>query len=132
MIMTSKRLPKVYMGPRSVAKIPVRGKVDTAKEILLNAFATAWDIRDKKLLTHYPKRVIQAKIQTVNGRFLVLRRLAKNSSARVYNTIRVLHELAVAYLNGKLSRAAYEKALTKLARERIGIANLNLIKKRVR
>ena len=120
------------MGQRSVAKIPVRGKVDTTKEILLNAFATAWDIRDKKLLTHYPNKRVHAKIQVVNGRFLVLRRLAKNVSSRVYNTIKVLHELAISYLRGVLSRAAYEKALTKLAREKIGIANLNLIKKKVR
>ena len=132
MIMASKKLPKVYMGPRSVAKIPVKGEVDTSREVLLNAFATAWDIRDKKLLTHYPKKRVQAKIQIVNGRFLILRRLAKNISMRVYNTVRVLHELAIAYLNGKLSKSAYEKAVTKLAKVKIGVSNLNLIKKKVR
>ena len=128
----AKRYPKVYVGSNSVAKIPIKGEVDTRGEVLKTAFALAYDIADKKVLTHVPNKVKKATIQTINGRFLVLRRLAKKFSNRLYSVIDKLHSLAVKFLNGKISRRTYLSSVNVLAYGLLHGKTLSAIRKRVR
>jgi len=99
----------VYMGPDSVAQIPIRGKVDSVKEIAMNLYATCYDLySDKKLLTHIPGQEIKARVNTLRGRFYVLRLLAlRNGHKHLLPIIDHAEQLSIAFVHGAIHREAY-------------------------
>jgi len=99
----------VYMGEDSVAQIPVRGKVDSVREILMNLYAMCYDLySDKKLLTHYVGQEIRARANTLKGRFNILRVLAiRNGHRHILHIINQAEQLSIAYVHGAIPREVY-------------------------
>ena len=106
------------MGSDSVAGIPTNGKVDEDWEILLNIYATAYDaINNDTMLTHTPGVYDEATIQEVNGRFLVLRRLAAKYAPHLKKDIDKIYELTIKNMKGQLSDKELLKELRKIVRK---------------
>jgi len=97
------------MGEDSVAKIPTRGKVDSVREILMNLYAMCYDLYlDKRLLTHIPGHEIRARVNTLRGRFHVLRLLAiRNGHRHILHIINQAEQLSIAFVHGAISKEAY-------------------------
>ncbi len=93
----------VYAGKHSTAKIPVKGKVDSFREIVAIAYALTYDLKDKLLLTR-TRKVVKATPQRINGRFKVLYLLAEKYSKRAKGVITKFHKLANLYLHNKINR----------------------------
>lgn len=91
----------VYAGKDSVAKIPIKNKVDTSKEIIAVSYALAYDLINLEMLDRNGN-LIPADARLINGRFGVLYALASrfSKSRKIKEIIHKLHNLALSRLSG--------------------------------
>lgn len=101
----------IYMGPKSTAKIPIFGKVDTCPEICLNVIATAYDALNDIMLTRQSGVYTKTNPATINGRFTVLKGLAKKYAPDRLIVINQIQKIVMDNYHGKIS---YNDALNKI------------------
>jgi hypothetical protein len=112
-----KKNRNIYMGPKSTAKLPVRGRVDEDWEILLNTFATAYDAANNIMLTRSPGVFDPATDRELRGRFAILKLLAKKHSPDKLNAIKYLEKLSLDNLHGKLPDRVFLQKVREVCRK---------------
>lgn len=95
------------MGQFSTAKIPVRGKVNTDKEVLMNAYATAYDSINRFMLSRQFGRFDKTTPREIHGRFSVLKSLCKKHCPSKLGAVSRLESLSLAHANGSLSNKQF-------------------------
>jgi len=98
-----KRNKNIYMGPKSTAKLPVFGKVDTDNEICLNAIATAYDALNNRMLTKRHGIFDKTSLVEINGRFSILQMLCRKYAPNKLGVIDEIHNVVVDHFKGHIS-----------------------------
>lgn len=105
------------MGLSSTAGIPVYGRVDTGNEIYLNALATAYDALNEKMLTRNIGVFETTTLNRINGRFSVLKMLARKHDPSKIIVINKIHSIVVDCFNNKISQADAFNKLNNIGNE---------------
>ena len=101
----------IYMGAKSTAKLPIFGKVDTCPEICLNVIATAYDALNDIMLTRQSGVFTKTNPATINGRFTVLKGLAKRYAPDRLIVINQIHKIVMDNYHGRIT---FNDALNKM------------------
>ncbi len=99
----NKNNKNIYMGSDSTAKIPVKDKVDTDYEILLNIFSTGYDALNNIMLTKKPGVFNKTSLSEVNSRFGILRMLCSRYSPKILPVIDEIYSIIQSNYNGFIS-----------------------------
>jgi hypothetical protein len=95
-----------YMGPGSVARLPVHGKVNEDWEILLNCYAVGYDSHNPVMLGPQG-RFSPTDLNEIRSRFSQLKRIARKYAPQKLRTIESLERLSIQNHAGKISDRAY-------------------------
>lgn len=93
----------IYVGLNSTAQIPVNNKVDTAKEIMLNAFATSYDALNNIMLTKRSGFFDKTTIQEINGRFGIIRMLCLKHCPSYISDVDAMYKIISEHYKNNIS-----------------------------
>lgn len=93
--------------------LPVRGKVNTDEEILLNTYAAAYDAVNGQLLTATPGEYDPATIKEVKERFTELKRICRKYAPSLIDEIERIEMYSMQNVRGELTDQEYIVLLRK-------------------
>lgn len=124
----------VYFGENSTAHINLdkgREGVDNPHDIMVVAYALAYDCKDDLMLSHKPNVLLKRTPARVNGRFKILYILAHNHAPSTIEDIKRMHELVFKLMNYEISKKQYIEAIRSIARKYLSPAEIHTIERRI-
>ncbi len=114
----------IYFGKNSIAQIPCTNKIDSKRELVLGGFATAYDSLNSKMLTRNFGQYDKTTTGEINGRFLILKKIAERENPSAIPKLNKLQKIAIANNQGKISDS---KAFFEIEKISSGTINKNLL-----
>lgn len=101
------------MGPGSLIRLPVRGKIDEDWEIILNCYALGYDTQNSILASH--GKFVPTTYHEIKTRFSHLKRIARKYAPHKLRTVEAIEKLSMDNHAGRINDRSYVHRLRLIA-----------------